>query len=501
MAVIGLDIGNAYAYASVLEFDDNDVARETRDPMALVPDKYAGPGISTDAMVLPNGSIYVAPELESGSRPRIAPAQRAVIRAVKNLLRQDKIECTNRAGDLFAIETGSVYSEIVRRMVNVTNDVRATNHMEPVYEVVVAVPSIFSDSENTRALMEKVRACVEAVELNGHKLVLRGTIPEPAAVALDYLHYMQHIVEPSKRVNAEEYTVVVYDLGQGTFDTALTTVHSKDAQYELLHHDGLAYGGQNMDAVIFEHFMNQIGVVVQDEKQLARTRNSDSLMNLVSRVKETLSTDELWEEPYTVGGEVVDLRITREEFEEMIEDSIRDTVEQLQMMLNYAKRNGYRVDAIVMSGGCSSIPYVERQVSALAQKNDLPCSRYRPSKAVSFGAARYGRFQSLLKRSGYAYSLLLESTEKLDGELRQIIPVQQELPFKGEPIRLPNHHDGVFWVCRDLNKEDPADRDSLEDFKRMLRFRVDRPAGAAFQASFSMNDEYVIDVEVSESRN
>ena len=92
MAVIGLDIGNAYAYASVLEPDANDTFRELRDPMIMMPARYSGAGISTDATVLPDGSIYVATELEEGSRPRIAPSQRATIRAVKSMLYQDKIE-------------------------------------------------------------------------------------------------------------------------------------------------------------------------------------------------------------------------------------------------------------------------------------------------------------------------------------------------------------------------------------------------------------------------
>lgn len=501
MAVIGLDIGNAYAYASVLEPDTNDASRELRDPMILLPASYSGPGISTDATVLPDGSIYVATELEEGARPRIAPSQRATIRAVKSMLYQDKIECSNRAGTLFQVSTGRIYSEIIKRIVSVANSVRIKDRQEPIYNVVVAVPSVFSDDENTKTLMEKVRTCVEDVNINGHKLSLMGTIPEPAAVALDYLHYMQYLVEPEQRVKDEEYTVVVYDLGQGTFDTALTTVRSSDGHYELLHHDGIAYGGQDMDAMILEHFMAQISEVVQDEKLLTRARNSDELMRRVSRAKEELSTEERWDtDPFSVGGEVVDLSITRDEFEEMIEDPIRDTLEQLEMMLDFAERIGRRVNAVVMSGGCSNIPFIQSRVSELATRRGLEWSLYRPSKAVSFGAARYGYRQEMMtRRTGYTYSVLLESEEELGGILREVIPFQQTLPYISNPIELKNQYRGEFWICRSLDEKDPADKDSKEPFKRMLRFQVDLPENAEFEAVFSINEEYVIDIDLYKS--
>jgi molecular chaperone DnaK (HSP70) len=96
-----------------------------------------------------------------------------------------------------------------------------------------------------------MQSAIEQIEIDGQKIHVAGRLPEPAAVAIDYLHYIQHIVPEEQRIKADQFTVLVNDLGYGTFDTAVVTASSKDQPYVLHAKDGLPeVGGKNFDEVI-----------------------------------------------------------------------------------------------------------------------------------------------------------------------------------------------------------------------------------------------------------
>ena len=73
----------------------------------------------------------------------------------------------------------------------------------------------------------------KATLADGTHLKVVGTIRGPAAAALDYLYFLQNLLEEDKRIDQESYTVLVYDLGHGTFDAAVVTVRRKGEPYQL----------------------------------------------------------------------------------------------------------------------------------------------------------------------------------------------------------------------------------------------------------------------------
>lgn len=494
---IGIDVGNANGYVSWLYADPRDPGSEARDPIPLLPGTYAATsGVSTNVTITPDGTLSVAPGVRRNSAA--GPRRRGeVLPPIKSFLHHESIPYNNNAS---RINTADAFAAIIKELVAIANEELTATGQKPIYDVVVALPAIFHNRQDSALILEKVRACINSIELDGHKLSLRSTIPEPAAIALDYMHYMQYGVAPSQRVNKDDFTVIVYDLGHGTFDTALVTVSKTGQPYRLLHQAGLPYGGAKMDMEIREHFIAQIRQQLEDPALVQRAENNRELQDMIPEAKHALSDAESFVQELEVGDSTVTLSLTRADFEAMIKLDVDDTIGQLEVMRQYALENNIAVDSIVLSGGCSQIPLVQRRIAQWSQslgEQAIPVlPPYRTSKAVSFGAARYAYRQSQLERvTRYTYSVLLDNGRKLEGEMLPVISERQNLPCTSKPIQLQNQPGGEFWVCRNLDPHDPLDQAPLENRKRMMCFRVDLPANASFLATFTVNEEYLISVK------
>ena len=490
-SILGMDIGNKYAFMSVVETDTKN-ASQSAAPLVLVDEQRAHIGICTDAEVDPDGLIRVDAGLSVGGR-RSPPKKRMTVRSVKNMLDQETIQCENNSRQAFSVKTADVYSAIVREMVTHANQELQRNHMEPVYDILLAIPAKFCDGENAASVMEAVRRSVESITIDGHPLHLVRTIPEPAAVALDYLYYNQF--EASEReVSSSHYTVVVYDLGHGTFDTALVELDTEqDPPYRLHHQSGRKWGGKDMDQMILDFFANQAMVALNDPSVIDRLRNSDAFLRTIQTVKEVLSESDRFETEETIQGQSVSFTITREQFEQLIAYDVDETIQQLEVMFRHAEELGKTVDRVVLSGGCSQIPFIQARVAEFCAERHVLCNRpYRPSRAVSFGAARYAANFSLAFSSGFEYSVLLDIN---GGTLQTVIPRRPALPFTTERIQFVNQHDG-FWIVRSLDPDDPVDRISLENFKRLFHFEPELPIGGQFSARITLREDFTMSVEI-----
>ena len=485
MAVIGLDIGNKYGFMSVLD-------PGLTSPEPLVDEKYRS-GVPTDAMVHPNGFIRVDAGLSVDKLPS-TPARRMLIGSVKNMLDTESISCENSSGEQFEVKTADVFAAIVRELVCHANQERKKLHQDPIYDVMVAIPAKFCDGDQSNRIMEKIRSCVESIVFDDHRVRLIGTIPEPAAAAIDYLHFRQFEIAEEKRIKGDQFTVVVYDLGHGTFDTALVQVNTKDGTYHLHHQDGLPYGGKNMDQAILDYFANQVAIAAGNDAMnlVYRGKYKEKCLRLAQDAKERLSEENDFEEEIVLQDRVL-LTLSRAQFEELIEYDIENTIKQLQIMFDHAKDIGIPVNMIVMTGGCSNVPLVKEKVEAFAQEKGVPCGLYRPHRAVSFGAARHAATAEITNHTAYRYSLLLDNGGR---QLMNIISKRQTLPYSTNVLSLTNQYDG-FWIVRSLDENDPADENSLESFNRLMHFKVDIPIGTEFKAQITLGNDYLFKVNLS----
>ena len=155
-------------------------------------------------------------------------------------------------------------------------------------------------------------------------------------------------------------SIAVYDLGGGTFDSAV--VRKTDSGFEIVGApEGLdQIGGIDFDEAVFRHVTAAIAddladLATDDENVIAGLAH---LREECVKAKEALSTDTDVSIPVRLPGVHTDVRLTRAEFEEMIRPSLTETVESLRRTLQSASLDSADVDRILLVGGSSRIPLI-----------------------------------------------------------------------------------------------------------------------------------------------
>ncbi|MBZ6370646.1 MAG: Hsp70 family protein [Microbacterium hominis] len=236
-----------------------------------------------------------------------------------------------------------------------------------VSNAVVTVPAYFNDSQR--------QATKDAGTISGLN-VLR-IINEPTAAAIAY---------GLDKKSEGEKNVLIFDLGGGTFDVSLLTI--EEGIFEVKATAGDTHlGGEDFDNRLVTHFCAEFKR--KNKKDL--TSNARALRRLrtaCERAKRTLSSaaqttieiDSLFEgiDFYT--------SITRARFEELCADLFRGTMEPVEKVLRDSKIDKQSVNEIVLVGGSTRIPRVQKLVSDFFNGKE-PNKSINPDEAVAYGAA------------------------------------------------------------------------------------------------------------------
>ncbi|KAL4747191.1 heat shock 70 kDa protein [Aspergillus terricola var. indicus] len=234
-----------------------------------------------------------------------------------------------------------------------------------VNNAVITVPAYFNDSQ---------RQATKDAGLIAGLNVLR-IINEPTAAAIAY--------GLDKKVEGER-NVLIFDLGGGTFDVSLLTI--EEGIFEVKATAGDTHlGGEDFDNRLVNHFVTEFKRKHKDLSTNARALRR--LRTACERAKRTLSSaaqtsieiDSLFEgiDFYT--------SITRARFEELCQDLFRGTMEPVERVLRDAKIDKSSVHEIVLVGGSTRIPKIQRLVSDYFNKE--PNKSINPDEAVAYGAA------------------------------------------------------------------------------------------------------------------
>ncbi|GAA5820101.1 hypothetical protein JCM11491_000885, partial [Sporobolomyces phaffii] len=236
-----------------------------------------------------------------------------------------------------------------------------------VSNAVVTVPAYFNDSQR--------QATKDAGVISGLN-VLR-IINEPTAAAIAY--------GLDKKTEGEK-NVLIFDLGGGTFDVSLLTI--EEGIFEVKATAGDTHlGGEDFDNRLVTHFAAEFKR--KNKKDL--TSNARALRRLrtaCERAKRTLSSaaqttieiDSLFE------GVDFYTSITRARFEELCQDLFRGTMEPVEKVLRDSKIDKQSVHEIVLVGGSTRIPRVQKLVSDFFGGKE-PNKSINPDEAVAYGAA------------------------------------------------------------------------------------------------------------------
>ncbi len=219
-----------------------------------------------------------------------------------------------------------------------------------VTEAVITVPAYFNNDQR--------QSTKTAGELAGLK-VLR-IINEPTAASLAY--------GLDKKNDA---TILVYDLGGGTFDVTLLKLMDGVDFHVQSTSGNTSLGGVDFDSAISEIICNKI----------TNTLNSAELRNISEKAKKMLS--HMTVANVVVGKELI--KITREEFETSIKCYIDKTLACVNDALRDANVKSDKIDEVVFVGGSTRIPMIERAIQEKFGKK--PNKSINPDEAVSIGAA------------------------------------------------------------------------------------------------------------------
>merc|ERR1712121_313791 len=231
----------------------------------------------------------------------------------------------------------------------------------------ITVPAYFNDSQR--------QATKDAGVISGLN-VLR-IINEPTAAAIAY--------GLDKKADGER-NVLIYDLGGGTFDVSILTI--EDGIFEVKSTSGDTHlGGEDFDNRMVSHFMTEFKR--KHKKDIANNKRAvRRLRTACERAKRTLSASAQASIEIDSLFEGIDFytSITRARFEELCSDLFKGTLDPVEKALRDAKLDKNSIEDIVLVGGSTRIPKVQKLLQDFFNGKELNKS-INPDEAVAYGAA------------------------------------------------------------------------------------------------------------------
>lgn len=513
--ILGCDIGNGFGYVSLLQ-------QQAGDPLPLLPSKYqlSNLGMPTTAYVTPpDGTPIVVFQKGKAAEKRYQKYPKQLVHAVKTRLKEGSIALPEVEKP---VPVAQLYGAIARDLVTLAEEELKNKGIDPIYDLVFTFPASFADDT---AILEQMQQAIQAVELDGHPLRVLGRLPEPAAVAIDYLHYMQHIAPEDIRLKEEQFTVLVYDLGHGTFDTAVVTAQSKGSPYQLHAKNGLPeVGGKDFDRLLYEEFCRQL--LEQYEYAPKNERDRQKILQAAIQAKFELTDGETSVQQILVKGEYLEVEVTQARFEELSQHLMFQTLELVQNVLEESEANGITVQGIVLSGGASKMPMVKRSLEALVE-GAMPVVLYRPSEAVSYGAARFAygiqpeeeqpeetastalsvpappvQPNPVLEQfTDCGYGIWMPAEGKLDGEVRFLVGSGARRPAVSHPVSVVSQSSRmVIKLYRSQSGQEADSAADVKDCRSMLWFPFAVTAGQRYQVRLIVREDYSVVVELTDEQ-
>ena len=241
---------------------------------------------------------------------------------------------------------------------------------DTVSQAVLTVPAYFNDSQR--------QATKDAGAIA--KLNILRIINEPTAAAIAYGLDKEVGVESNGR------NILIFDLGGGTFDVSILNID--DGIFEVKSTAGNTHlGGEDFDNRLVEYFVKE----VQRKSKKDISNNKKALRRLrtaCERAKRTLSSSTQASIEIDSLYEGIDFfsNITRARFEELCSDLFQDTLEPVHKVLCDAKMDKSSIDEIVLVGGSTRIPKVQKLLQDFFGGKKLN-KNINPDEAVAYGAA------------------------------------------------------------------------------------------------------------------
>lgn len=249
---------------------------------------------------------------------------------------------------------------IIKKVINDAENILNEN----ITEVVVTVPAYFGIVEST--------AMKNACELAGLNVI--NVLTETTAIALSY----------GLECDIQEKTILIYDLGGATFETAVARVNGGKTDIICIDGEG-ELGGNNWDEAIMQNLISEFcsetgfdGELDEYAYREFRLKAEKAKKQLSSRVNVPVMLD--------VDGTRTRIVLSRTTFEEITNNLLNKTIEKTDSVIAFAASKGHKIDEILLVGGSTRMPQI-REI--LCNRYGIEPKMYDPELVIAKGAAIY----------------------------------------------------------------------------------------------------------------
>jgi molecular chaperone DnaK len=422
--IIGIDLGTTNSCVAVLEgkepriIENSEGDRTTPSIVGYSEDNevLVGQSAKRQAVTNPENTLFAVKRLV-GRQYKDEVVQRDIKMVPYNIVKADN-------GDAWVEVKGEkmappqISAQVLGKMKKTAEDYLG----ESVTEAVITVPAYFNDSQR--------QATKDAGKIAG--LEVKRIINEPTAAALAY--GMDKAVGDS--------TIAVYDLGGGTFDISIIEIADVDGekQFEVLSTNGDTFlGGEDFDLRLIEYladeFKTEHGMDLHNDP-LALQR----LKEAAEKAKIELSTSGQTEVnlPYitadNTGPKHLVIKVTQAKLESLVEELVERTLDPLRIALKDADVSVSQVDDIILVGGQTRMPLVQKKVKEFFGKDAR--KDVNPDEAVALGAS----IQAAVLAGDVTDVLLLDVTplslgiETMGGVMSALIEKNTTIPTQKSQV-------------------------------------------------------------------
>ncbi len=376
--IIGIDLGTTNSCVSVMEngkakvIENAEGARTTPSIIAYANDGeiLVGQSAKRQAVTNPHNTLYAVKRL-IGRKFDEEVVQKDIKMVPYKIAKADN-------GDAWVEVNGNkmsapqISAEVLKKMKKTAEDYLG----ETVTEAVITVPAYFNDSQR--------QATKDAGRIAG--LDVKRIINEPTAAALAYG------MDKAKG----DHTVIVYDLGGGTFDVSVIEIAEVDGehQFEVLATNGDTFlGGEDFDIRLIDYlvdeFKKESGMNLKGDP-LAMQRLKEAAEKAKIELSSSMSTDVNL--PYitadATGPKHLNVKISRAKLEALVEDLVQRTIDPCRIALKDAGIDVGAINDVILVGGQTRMPLVQQKVTEFFGKEAR--KDVNPDEAVAMGAAIQG---------------------------------------------------------------------------------------------------------------